>query len=654
MVTHCALSRLRPDKNRSANFSRPANLYLIGCLLFLLSHSLSISESSVFADQPDPERPNILWLSTEDIGPHLGCYGDPDAVTPHLDALAKRGVVYDIAWSNYPVCAPARTTIIGGMYAAANAAGNMRSEVLMPPGVEMFPHFLREAGYYCTNKSKEDYNYFKPDNAPWDDSSGKAHYRNRKDGQPFFAVFNYTGTHESKIRKRPHKQVIDPTTVHLASYWPDHPKVRRDWAQYHDNITVMDRWVEKHLKELDRAGLADNTIVIFFGDHGSGMPRHKRFAGDSGMRVPLIVHVPEKLKKLAAKDYAQGSRTQRPTGFIDFAPTVLSIAGIKPPAYMQGQAFMGQFQTASPKYLYGFRDRMDERPDVSRSIRDERFIYVRNYMPHLPAGQFVEYQHQTDTTAVWKKMFLKGKLNDVQAHFWRPHPPEELYDLKSDPEETVNLVDNREFASELDRFREEHRSSYHRFGDLGLIPEPIAFEFKEGKTSRRLMKDADEEFPLDRIFEIANLAADPSPEGLEKLIAASSSPSATIRYWAAMGLLVDGNKNFDAGKETLKRLMEDPNSTVAIVAAQAWANFGNEAERKDGLAKLVELADHNNSNILASVHALVAIDRHKEKKSVAERLKKLPTQDGKTKRGGTYIPALLQSIKTPALQITAP
>jgi len=192
-------------------------------------------------NRSEAKLPNILWLSTEDIGPHVGCYGDPDADTPSIDALAKRGVVYDYAWSSYPVCAPARTTIIGGMYAAANASGNMRSETLLPDGVDMFPHFLREAGYYCTNKSKEDYNYKPGKNKPWDESSKKAHYRNRKDGQPFFAVFNYTGTHESKIRKRPHQQVINPKTVHLTKYWPDTPEVREDLAQYHDNITVMDQ-----------------------------------------------------------------------------------------------------------------------------------------------------------------------------------------------------------------------------------------------------------------------------------------------------------------------------------------------------------------------------------------------------------------------------
>lgn len=613
------------------------------CLTLLCQ---TVFSHQTLADDSNDERPNILWLSTEDIGPHVGCYGDPDAVTPNIDALANRGVVYDIAWSTYPVCAPARTTIIGGMYAAANAAGNMRSETHLPDGVDMFPHFLRDAGYYCTNRSKEDYNYRKPKNDPWDESSKKAHYKNRKEGQPFFAVFNYTGTHESKIRKRPHKQVIDPASVHLTKYWPDIPEVRQDWAQYHDNITVMDGWVKKQLDELESAGLADNTIVIFFGDHGSGMPRHKRYAGDSGMRIPFVVHVPEKLKKHAAKDYAAGTHTQRPIGFIDLAPTVLSIAGIKPPAYMQGHAFMGAHQTEAPKYLYGFRDRMDERPDISRSIRDERFLYVRNYMPHLPAGQYVEYQHKTNTTSFWKKMFVEGKLNEVQSQFWKPRAGEELYDLKADPDETVNLATNPELASELERFRKEHRESYSRFGDLGLIPEPIAFEFNEGKTSRRLMLDNKSEFPLDQIFDVADLAANHSPEGIDKLIKASGHSSATVRYWAAIGMLVDGEKNIDNTKDSLNKLLNDESPIVAIVAGEALAQFGDKSEKKKGLETLARLADLENSNVLASVHALNAIDRlDSVAQPISKQLNSLPTGDGTTKRGGTYIAPVLRAIR---------
>ena len=608
--------------------------------------SLTADETVEDSRPVEDARPNILWLSTEDIGPQLGCYGDPDAVTPTLDAFAKKSLMYKYAWSNYPVCAPARTTIIAGMYAAANASGNMRSETYMPKGVEMFPHYLREAGYYCVNKSKEDYNYFKTEAKPWDESSGKAHYRNRKDGQPFFAVFNYTGTHESKIRKRPHKQVIDPATVHLTKYWPDTPEVRQDWAQYHDNITVMDQWVEKQLKALKKSGLADNTIVVFFGDHGSGMPRHKRFAGDSGMRVPFIVHVPEKLKELAGKDYGAGVASDRPVGFIDLAPTMLSIAGIKPPEYMQGHAFMGKFENEAPKYLYGFRDRMDERPDVSRSIRDERFLYVRNYMPHIPAGQYVQYQHETPTTSVWKKMFVENKLTEIQQQFWKPHPAEELYDLQADPEETNNLVSSAEFVSTLERFRKEHRASYQKFGDLGLIPEPMAFEFgKDGKSRREMLQDK-ENFPLDEIFEVANLAADVSDKGLDRLKSASQHKSASIRYWSALGILVDGEQGFKNLRDEAIKLAADSNPAVAVVACEVVAKFGTDAQKQNSLNELVRFSNMKETNPITAVHALNAIDRLDElASSIHDRLISLPKKSAITNRGGNYVSPILDAIE---------
>ena len=355
--------------------------FVAAYLAFVVLFSFLTCNVEVLADE---KLPNILWLSTEDIGPELNCYGDSTAKTPTLDQLASNGLTYDVAWSNYPVCAPARTTIITGVYAATLAAGNMRSQMPLPPERKLFPQYLRELGYYCTNNSKEDYNVIKPGKV-WDQSNKKAHYKNRKDGQPFFAVFNHTGTHESQIRKRPHQAVIDPSSVKLKSYWPDTPEVRQDLAQYYDNLQRMDGWVKRQLKELEESGEADNTIVVFFGDHGSGMPRHKRFAGDSGQRVPFVVHVPENLKHLAPSDYQAGGRTQRPVGFVDLAPTMLSLAGIKAPEYMEGHAFMGAHPAPEPKYLFGYRDRMDERPDFSRAVRDERFIYPTR--PMLPEGR---------------------------------------------------------------------------------------------------------------------------------------------------------------------------------------------------------------------------------------------------------------------------
>ena len=240
----------------------------------------------------EPPRPNILWITCEDIGPELATYGDRYSVTPNLDRLAARSVKYSNVWSNAPVCAPARTTIISGLYPPSTGSEHMRSMTHLPPNMKMFPCYLREAGYYTTNNDKEDYN-LEHTGKVWDDSSKRGHWRNRTPGQPFFSVFNIMTTHESKIFGGPHKLAHDPAEVRVPAYHPDTPEVRKDWARYYDNITTMDREAAVLLKQLEDDGLADDTIVFFYGDHGAGMPRSKRFPYNSGLRVPMIVHVPE-------------------------------------------------------------------------------------------------------------------------------------------------------------------------------------------------------------------------------------------------------------------------------------------------------------------------------------------------------------------------
>ncbi len=267
------------------------NLLCLLCLLQPLFFALAThGQDTSFAGQP---KPNFLWITSEDNGPELGCYGDDYADTPNIDALAAKGQRYLNCWSNAPVCAPARTTIISGMFPNSLGAQHMRSEVKLPPEAVLYPQVFHQLGYYCTNNSKEDYNLQTPANL-WDDSSGKAHWRKRRAGQPFFAVFNFTISHESKLRTRPHTAIHDASKVKVPPYHPDTPEVRQDWAQYYDRVTEMDREVGQVLQQLQDDGLAENTIVFYYGDHGSGMPRGKRWLYQSGLRVPMVVHVPER------------------------------------------------------------------------------------------------------------------------------------------------------------------------------------------------------------------------------------------------------------------------------------------------------------------------------------------------------------------------
>ena len=423
-------------------------------------------------------RPNILWITSEDNGPHLGCYGDSYADTPHIDSIAAKGLIYLNCWSTAPVCAPARTTLISGLYPPSTGAEHMRSMTRLPAAFKMYPQYLRKAGYFCTNNRKEDYNLEKPGQV-WDKGN---HWRNRRPGQPFFAIFNFTTSHESQIRKRPHKAVHDPASVRVPAYHPDTPEVRQDWAQYYDKITEMDVQVGRVLQQLREDGLEDDTIIFYYGDHGSGMPRSKRWPYNSGLRVPLVLHIPEKFQDLMPPDYRAGGATDRLVGFIDFAPALLSLCGIQPPDYFQGHAFAGKYTEPEQPYIYGFRGRMDERYDMVRVVRDKRYIYIRNYMPHKIYGQYIAYMFRTPTTRIWHDKFQAGELNPIQSRFWQRKPPEELYDLEMDRDEVHNLVDSPAHQEILQRLRKAQRDLVLDIRDVGFLPEGEIHSRSEGST----------------------------------------------------------------------------------------------------------------------------------------------------------------------------
>ncbi|MCL5745543.1 MAG: sulfatase, partial [Acidobacteria bacterium] len=307
-------------------------------------------------------RPNILWITSEDNGPFLGCYGDAYARTPNLDRLAAEGILYKNCYAAYPVCAPARSTLITGVWSNSLGTQQMRSIVPMPREVRMFPSLLREAGYYCTNNPKEDYNTETPKGV-WHESSIKATYRNRPSGAPFFHMVNIFTTHESSLFK-PHRPIHDPARAMIPPYHPDTPIFRESWAQYYDQVTLMDEQAGAILRQFEEDGLAANTIVFYFSDNGGVLPRSKRFVYESGIHVPLIVRIPERLRHLAP--FTPGTKTDQLTGYVDFAPTVLNLAGIPIPSYMQGQAFSGP-RTPKPRdYIFAARDRMGSCPDMAR------------------------------------------------------------------------------------------------------------------------------------------------------------------------------------------------------------------------------------------------------------------------------------------------
>lgn len=532
----------------------PQNLRLVWAWIWMFLGFIGLNSEAL---GQTTERPNILWITCEDTGPQLGCYGDNYATTPNLDRFAQRSIRFTRCWSNAPVCAPARTTLIAGLYPTSYGAQHMRSSVELPSGARTLPSILRQSGYYCSNQNKEDYNFPKPEGM-WDDSSSKAHWRNRKPGQPFFAVFNTTVTHEGQIRKRPYTPKHDPKLAPIPPYHPDDPEVRLDWAQYYDRITEMDSFVGRQLKEIQDAGLAESTIVFFFGDHGCGLPRGKRWLYQSGLHVPMMVHIPKSFAGRFESVYREGGSSDRLVSFVDLLPTVLDLCQLPMPAGLHGQSFFVPEVQVS-RYSFGFRDRMDERVDSSRAIRNDRFLYIRNFMPDRPQGAYLNYMFQTPTTQVWERNFWTMELNDVQRAFWIPKPVEELYDIQNDPYQIHSLIDDPSYREVQKELAEALKTKMHSLKDTGSIP--------ESWIHARVNQDMD--IAIDAAWKSGRAIHD-----AKEIAAMLGSAQVIERYWGAIALRSGGDARRDQKVwELALGLLNDPSLDVRAVIAESIVRY---------------------------------------------------------------------------------
>lgn len=580
------------------------------CCLVLAFAALN---SSLAAD----DRPNILWLSCEDISAHLGCYGYPNATTPNLDAFASTSMLYEHAYTTAGVCAPCRSAIITGMYQTSIGTQHMRCQATLPKHINPFTHWLQEAGYYCTNNSKQDYQ-FKTPKGTWDVSSSKAHWKNCPDDTPFFSVFNYTGCHESGIAgESKYRKVVGDGVVHdrsvvaasLPPYYPDTEVTRDDWGRYYDVITAMDRWFGEQLQDLEDAGLADDTIVMYWSDHGVGLPRAKRWLYESGTHVPFIVHVPEKFRGLVGDNYKPATRSKRLVSMIDLGPTVLSIAGIETPEHMQGQAFLGP-QTRSPrKYIFGARDRMDERYDIIRMVRGPRYRYVRNYEPYKTWYQYMNTPEKGRTMLEIRKAEASGASDGVASFLGKRKPLEELYDVRNDRHEMRNLADDPKFAEVLSELRDQHLNWVVETRDLGLIPEAELHRLRDsfGSEWGILNKSESASAQMTTIRDAAVMAGDSNNGDLPKLAEWLNSDSATVRYWAATGI---GNRSGKLDAQTIGRLeelMSDESENVQVAAARALIGTSKQGGALKALTAVLD-----DGTQWARVHAAVVLDEMEE------------------------------------------
>ncbi|MCF7818277.1 MAG: sulfatase-like hydrolase/transferase [Kiritimatiellales bacterium] len=599
------------------------------------------------------EQPNILWLIAEDMSTQLGCYGDLDALTPQLNHFATEAIRYGNAFSLSPACAPARTTLVTGMSPTTLGANQMRSAVTSPQALRLLPWILQEKGYFCA-VNKTDYNldagydknktggfpdgwdsgipgemFFADKSFPEDIAST---WRKRKSGQPFFLMATLARTHESRYgflqdpndyhrsycRQLTPEQFQNRAAIHLPPYMSDTTASREYWAQYQEAITDMDHLVGEVLDLLKSDGLDENTIVFFFGDNGAGVFGTKGYLTDQGLHVPLMVRVPQTLRSPAAPQH--GGVEKRLVSFEDFAPTVLSLIGEPVPPMMQGKPFLGLEPAAPRKLSFGFRDRIDSQVTMLRSVRDERYAYVRNFLPHrnLSARLFTEMS-APEFCVETEKLGHADKLpaGILKTAYNLARPSEELYDLQSDPWELHNLATDEQYRPQLERLRKALIDHIVQTGDLGLLPEGEMLRLSGGGAPFDMAQDT-ATFPISRLLEAADLIRQPPPDAEKEFVRRLGDGNAAIRWWAVQGLMRIDGKSTEAlaGLERLSR--EDESPDVRIASAEALCRAGRVDAGLEVLLKTIK--DRQDPlEMMAALDALIQIgDQAKPGASLAK------------------------------------
>jgi arylsulfatase A-like enzyme len=533
--------------------------------LILLFMAVSIATAA--------DKPNIVWLTTEDNSANWYQLYNPEqgAPMPNVERLAKHGLVFNNAYSCAPVCSVARSTIISGVYGPRTGAHFHRARVraTLPDGLKMFPAYLRKAGYYTTNNKKTDYNYSLNTKEGWNESSGKATYRNRKPGQPFFHVQNYLTTHESKLfgDLKGGKFITDPASIKPFPYHPDTPLMREKYAQYLTMNNRVDTEMGKLIKQLEDDGLLDDTFIFHYGDHGGVLPGSKGYAHNDGLQVAMVVYVPKNFKHLAPAE--NGTRIDGFVEFVDLSATVLNLAGIEIPKQIDGKPFLGKGvaldELNSRDTTFGYADRFDEKYDQVRFLRKGKYTYWRNYQPFNFDGLHNFYRYRQPAFGEWRDLARAGKLNKAQSAFFNARPAEQLFDLEKDPHEVNNLASDPAFAEVLDELRSEMNKRVRSLPDLSFFPE--SWLNKEHKRNMFAAGVKNKE-QISRLADIADLQLRPFAESRPGIEKALNSPDPLERYW---GLITCSSFGKDASVfyDQAKELGEnDPNRLVRTRAAE--------------------------------------------------------------------------------------
>ncbi len=554
--------------------------------------SCSGSGSLKKQDPSSLKKPNILWITIEDTSPQfIGCYGNRDASTPVIDRLAGEGVRFTNAFSTGTVSSPSRSCIITGIKTYKTGTGNHRSNYPIPDYVKGFPYYLKEQGYYTTNNAKTDYNVANPGaftKEAWNESSNKAGWWNRKPGQPFFAVFNYNESHQSRTMTQsyqwylenvfdqlPEADRIADSDFEMPPIYNDSPEMRKQFARVYNSIKLTDNEIGKLLGRLEKDHLRDSTIIFFYADHGEGEPRGKTNGINFGYRVPFVIWFPEMYKQLSPWGTG-GIVTDEMIDFEDLAPSVIALAGGKVPEYMTGRILMGDKRSKKADHLVLSADRSDNGIDMVRTVTDGKFVYSRNFMPFMPEVRYIRYMEIGEIKQQMRKELLENKLDPLQKSIFEDRPPEFLFDIENDLWETKNLVYDPEYKSVLNRMRSMLKKEMLQARDVLMLPEYEIGLISESSTPYEFRLDNDR-YPVEDIYEAASLAGFRNEQIAARQIKLLKDPDRIIRYWSVIGLRSQTPGNLMPYYRDIANAMSDEYPPVAITAAAIiWQASGDQ------------------------------------------------------------------------------
>ncbi|MEO6707580.1 MAG: sulfatase [Ginsengibacter sp.] len=554
-----------------------------------LVFTVALFFKTLHAQDKKSPKPNILWITIEDTSPQfIGAYGNTDARTPNIDQLAKEGIRFTNAFSTGTVCSPSRSCIITGVKTYKLGTGHHRSSVPIPEYIKGFPYYLKQAGYYVTNNKKTDYNIANVEhfiNEAWDESSGKAGWWNRKPGHPFFAVFNYMESHQSRTMTWPYSQYkeeiydklpaeerIGDNDFKLAPVYHDSPEMRKQFARVYNSLKFADNEIGDLIAHLKQDHLFDSTIIFFYADHGEGMPRGKTNGIDYGYRVPFVIYFPPMYSYLSPWGKA-GAVTTELIDFEDLAPTVISLAGGKIPDYLAGRVLIGNNRSQNVNDIYISNDRADNGPDLARAVTDGRYMYTRNFMPFEPELRYIRYMEIGAIKQQMRSDLKNNMLDSFQNSLFLPRAPEMLFDTKNDPWEMHNLASEKKYHSLLLQFRNLLKKNIIKERDILLLP-----EYQTGMISKTTtlyeFRKSDQNFPVKEIYEAASLSGFRNAVTAQKQVEYLKSKNEIIRYWAIIGLRSQDEDVLKKYKKEIEAAMNDTYPPVSVTAsAIAYDNF---------------------------------------------------------------------------------